>query len=352
MKVWLDRRKACGNFRALQTHTSQVDFASNDYLGLARSSSLKEVVIQEWGKLQGVGSTGSRLLTGNRAYTEKLEGEIAAFHGSEAGLLFNCGFMANLGLITALAKTGATFLFDAEIHASMREGFKLSKSRAFPFRHQDLEHLEKRLKKCSASSDTYICVESVYSTDGSLSPLAEIGALAEAYGAQLIVDEAHAVGVFGPQGRGLAQQVFAQVIPFGKGVGAFGAIVLGSKELKDFLVNFATPFMYSTALPDHCLAAIQSSYQIFPHLEVERKHLKSLIEMAHFSPSTIQPIPISGNHQARKLSCYLASKGFDVRALLSPTVQRGKEVLRLCLHAFNSKEELTRLLSLVKAYHG
>jgi 8-amino-7-oxononanoate synthase len=194
----------------------------------------------------------------------------------------------------------------------------------------------------------------VYSTDGSLAPLKEISELAEKYGAKLIVDEAHAVGILGPQGKGLVvkqeltQKVFALVIPFGKALGAFGAIVLGDKSLMETLVNFALPGIYSTALPFQCLAAIKCSYDVFPTLEPQRKHLHTLIETASFSQTPIQPIPAAGNRVAKQKAASLFARGFDVGALLSPTVQRGNEILRICLHAFNSQKELTELIDRVR----
>lgn len=349
MKNRLDKRKNLGNFRSLRTSQNLIDFASNDYLGLARSEKLKK----KWVGANELGSTGSRLLTGHTSYVEELENHIAYFHGYEAGLLFNCGYMANIGLADAIATKEDVFFFDMQIHASLHEGMRASQAKIFPFRHNDLEHLENRLKKNPSKGNRFICIESIYSTDGSMAPLKEIYNLAQTYGAHLIVDEAHAIGIFGQSGKGLvfenglAGKIFAQIVTFGKALGTFGAIVLGNQLLKETLINFAKPFIYSTALPLHCLIAIKCSYALFPNLEKERSHLKSLIEITSFSSSHIQPIYISGNREALTLSKKIADKGFDVRAFLSPTVQRGKELLRICLHAFNSKEELITLLNII-----
>lgn len=327
LETQLLRREKLGNLRKLPACQVLVDFSSNDYLGLARKL--------EWsGRF---GSTGSRLLNGNSTYAVELEERIAKFHGYEAGLLFNCGYMANLGLLSIL--TG-TILFDAQVHASTRDGIALSRANAFPFRHNDLEHLENRLK--NSSGVRFICIESIYSTDGSIAPLPEICHLAKQYGAEVIVDEAHATGVMGPQGRGLVaehnltDQIFAQVVTFGKGLGAYGAIVLGSNTLKASLINFATSFIYTTAPPLQVLAAIKCSYDLFPTMEKERAHLKKLSGCK----THILSVPIQGNAEVKKAAQTLREHGFDVRPLLSPTVQRGHEALRICLHAFNTEKEL------------
>lgn len=348
------KREQQGNLRRLQRVCGLVDFASNDYLGLARSPSFGAAVFEAWERDKRVGATGSRLLTGNSQEFEELEARIAAFHGYEAGLLFNCGYMANVGLLSTVATQAGAVFFDAGVHASVRDGIRLGRAKAFAFRHNDLNHLEDRLKKGDCLGNRFICVESVYSTDGSLAPILGLCELAKRYGAHLIVDEAHAVGVYGPKGRGRVAEyaemgaVFAQVVTFGKALGSFGAIVLGSCGLREALINFATSYMYTTALPRPALAAIGCSYDVFPFMESERKHLRQL--MGNFAQkSLIQAIAVRGNVEGKRISQGLKQAGFDVRPLLSPTVQRGSEVLRLVLHAFNTEEELTRLIDLLGA---
>lgn len=356
MKQLLSKRKKAGNFRSLQIKENLIDFSSNDYLGLARSQHLKQAILSEWVSIDYLGSTGSRLLTGNSMYIEDLEARIAEFHGFETGLIFNCGYMANIGLISTLAKEEDTILFDSHIHASMHEGFRLSKAKAFPFRHNDLAHLENRLQQTTQQGNTYICIESIYSTDGSIAPLHEIFSLSLKYPSRLIVDEAHAIGIFGSQGRGLVYEaglsgkIFAQIITFGKALGVFGAIILGNEHLKKSLINFAKSFIYTTALSFPSLAAIKCSYELFPKLETERIHLQNLIQLANYSHTPIQSISVADNQAAHRLVSALNQEGFDIRALLSPTVQKGKEIIRLTLHAFNSKEELLYLLELVRKY--
>lgn len=363
MEKRLQKRQEQGNLRQLRiTDEELIDFASNDYLGLARSLELQKAVMKEWkidqSPSKGLGSTGSRLLTGNSSYAEELENAIAAFHGYEAGVLFNCGYMANVGLLSAIARENDTIYFDAQVHASTRDGIHLSRAKAFPFRHNDLDHLESRLKNSSSKGGRFICVESIYSTDGSKSPLVEVCRLAKKYQADLIVDEAHAVGLFGPLGQGLVfehhltDHVFAQIVTFGKALGTFGAIVLGSDCLKQVLINFATSYIYTTALPFQMLAAIKCSYDLFPKLESERVYLNQLIQQfrstaSHSSETPIQSVPIKGNLAVKKLAQELTECGFDVRPLMSPTVQRGSERLRICLHAFNTEEQVTRLLEVI-----
>lgn len=360
LKDRLETRRRLGHFRELQIPKGLTDFSSNDFLGLARSSSLAIAVVSEWekirGSLNGLGSTGSRLLSGNSAYALDLEHRIARFHGVAAGCLFSCGYMANVGLLSTVCKRGDVLFYDARVHASMQDGIRLGRGTSFPFRHNDPEHLEKRLRTCSSRGDRFICIESVYSTDGSIAPLQEICQLAKEYDACLIVDEAHATGVCGPVGRGLVAEqgltpfVFAQIVTFGKALGTYGAIVLGDEHLKEALINFATSYIYTTALPPVSLAAIRCSYEMFPSMETEREHLRQLIRIygPHSSGTHIQSVPVPGNDAAKKAAKMLANHGFDVRPLLSPTVQRGKEVLRLCLHAFNTEFELAGLLHLLR----
>lgn len=346
----LARREAAGTLRRLTHGRPAIDFASNDTLGLARSHQLTSLVATAEPR---AGSTGSRLLTGNSALAEELENAIAQFHGYASGTLFGCGYLANVGLLSAVTSDGDTIFFDAQVHASMHDGIRLSGARAFAFRHNDMAHLEERLKRTHGSGNRFVCVESIYSTDGSVAHLRDLCQLAARYDAQLIVDEAHAVGVWGPQGKGLVaeheltDQVFAQVVTFGKALGCYGAVVVGSDLLKQVLVNFANAYVYTTALPETVLAAIRGSYALFPSMERERQQVRALADLFDGSHTHIQPIGVPGAKAARALAQALQNSGFDVRALLSPTVRRGQEVLRLCLHAFNTEAELVALFQAI-----
>lgn len=362
------KRKKLGNLRTLQVIPGRIDFSSNDYLGLARSLDFskkvnQEILLHTEDKSNGIGSTGSRLLTGNSKYAQDLEEAIALFHGYEAGLIFNNGYMANLGLISAIMGSEDHVFFDSNIHTSMHDGIRLSRARAFPFKHNHVEHLEKRLKQSSSSRNRFICIESIYSTDGSKAPLSQICRLAKKYTANVIVDEAHAVGVYGLNGSGLVaeqklnSEIFAQVTTFGKALGTHGAIVLGTQILKQALINFANSYIYTTALPLHTLAAIKCSYEIFPTLDFERQQLKKLIQIfcethSDSSETHIQSLLIEGNESAKSAAKWLFLQGYDVRPLLSPTVQRGREMLRISLHAFNQEEELKLLLDHVRSYRS
>lgn len=362
LKNKLLQRAVQDNLRRLQRPSQTLDFASNDYLGLARSPALfsmihHEIALQSSKNL--FGSTGSRLLTGNTSYAEKLENHIAKFHGFETALLYNCGYMANLGLISAIANDRDVIFFDTHVHASIRDGIRLSKAAAFPFHHNDLHHLETRLKSATASK-RYLCIESIYSMDGSKAPLSEICLLAKKYDAKIIIDEAHATGIFGPAGQGIVEnqqkhpEIIAKVITFSKALGTHGAAVLGSNLLKKFLINFSSPQIYTTALPLHSLIAIKCAYELLPTLKAERSTLNELISlyaqnMPYASRSPIQPFYIQGNKLAKHISHLMAVRGYDVRAILSPTVQQGHEILRINLHAFNQKVELLSLIKELKS---
>ena len=277
LKKRLQVREEQGLLRKLSLPNNLIDFSSNDYLGFARSPELHELILTELEtvncKLETLsGSTGSRLLTGNSQYTEELETFIAYYHKAEAGLIFNSGYTANVGLISSIAQKGDIIFYDELSHASIYDGVRLSKAESFPFRHNDLNHLEERLKffqnARKENSNSYIIVESVYSMDGDFAPLIELVSLCEDYNVNLIVDEAHATGIFGEKGEGkvvelgLEEKVFSRVHTFGKALGCHGAIVLGSETLRNYLINFSRLFIYTTALPIHTLASIKSAYKL------------------------------------------------------------------------------------------
>ncbi len=290
---------------------------------------------------------------------EQVENEIAAFHGAEAGLIFNSGYDANIGLLSSVPQKGDTILYDHLCHASIRDGIRLSFAGAFSFPHNDLVELEKKIK--FATGKVFIVTESVFSMDGDLCPLTELVAIADKHRAHLIIDEAHATGVIGEKGEGLVQHlqmqdnVFARVHTFGKACGCHGAIILGSSSLRMYLINFARSFVFSTALPEHAVAAIQESYRIFPGMIKERQHLQQLIIQFQSSPlayekpassTPIQVVVIPGNEEVKKVAELLQEINLDVRAILYPTVPTGRERLRIVLHAFNTKEEIDQLISI------
>lgn len=302
------------------------------------------------------GSTGSRLISGNSTYTEQLEHTIADFHHAEAGLLINSGYDANVGLFSAVPQRGDTIITDELIHASVIDGSRLSFANKYTFRHNDLQSLEDKLKQ--AKGNCYVAVESVYSMDGDAAPIAEMIALTDQYSACLIVDEAHAVGL-SKRGIvadiGLQNRVFARVVTFGKGLGCHGAIILGSNTLREYLINFARSFIYTTAAPVHQSASIKLAYGLLEDADNAIDKLKRNIELFKKcvilngecalidSDSQIQCILLKSNEKAKMIATELQNSGFDVRAILSPTVPQGTERIRICLHAFNSYDEITAL---------
>lgn len=356
----LRQRHKTGNLRYLTITQGAIDFASNDYLGFSRERKHQKTFFNM------KGSTGSRLLTGNSVTFEMLEERIAFFHQAPAGLIFNSGYTANIGLLGCLGQ-GAIYLFDTHIHASMHDGMVLSRARCYPWRHNDLNHLETRLRKHRDCGRVFVLAESVYSCDGSLVTLTELCQLCEQYGVYLILDEAHATGIFGDCGEGLVVQegcqnkIFARMHTFSKALGIFGAIVVGSKVLIEYLKNFSRAFIYTTALPESILHIIDEAYHQLIESVSRRKKLFQLISYftkkvsEHGLPcepsiSPIQKISMEGNVKARTTANQLAIHGFDARALLSPTVQRGHECLRVCLHAFNTHEEIDELMFWLRKY--
>lgn len=364
----LAKRKSHANLRVLSRFSEQnqkIDFSSLDYLGLSANrdfqKQLKELIISS--KHNHIGSTGSRLISGNHDLFFELEEQIAKYHQSSAGLIFNSGYDANLGLFSALGNKDTIFIYDELCHASIRDGIRLSFAKAWHFTHNDLLDLEKKINQAKTfDKNIIIAVEALYSMDGDFAPLVEICSLADKYAAQVIVDEAHSSGVYGKFGQGrvcelsLEKKVFARVNTFGKALGTHGAIVLGSELLKNYLINFSRSFIYTTALSSHSLLAIKLAYQFLPNLENERQHLKDLSKYLnveckkHFaenylsSNSQIHSLLIAGNQRVKSMASYLNEFGFNAPAILSPTVAQGQERLRICLHAFNDCGQVDRLI--------
>ena len=257
--------------RQLRSANALIDFCSNDYLGFARSVELKLAIQQAWADHSTArnGATGSRLLAGQTLLANDVEVELATFYQTESALIFNSGYDANVGLLACLPRTGDILLTDELIHASMIDGARLSYAARYRFRHNDLDDLEAKLKEACRTlknGQVFVAVESVYSMDGDVAPLRELVALCEYYGAALVVDEAHATGLYGPNGQGLVvalglqDRVFARIHTFGKALGVHGAAVVGPAILREYLINFARTFIYTTALPPHSLVAIQCAH--------------------------------------------------------------------------------------------
>jgi 8-amino-7-oxononanoate synthase len=361
----LHKRSSEGNLRSLTLHQQGIDFYSNDYLGLSRSEALERRIQRLRKKHQGMprGSTGSRLISGNSRLAEKLETDLAEFHGAEAGLLFSSGYAANSGLIAAVAGIGDSLIMDELIHASSVDGARLSKADKLIFRHNDLDDLSAKLRMAHSSSaggSVFVVVESLYSMDGDFAPLDDLLALCTQFGAGLIVDEAHTNGITGKQGRGslaalpTSDSVFARIHTFGKGLGLHGAVILGSKSLREYLINFCRPFIFSTAPSHDSLLNIQGAYSLLPELDPQREHLFSLVHRfrelvpgsSHRwldSSSWIQSLLIAGNQAVVAAAKQLQDQGFLVKAIRTPSVPAGTERVRICLHASNTVREIEDL---------
>jgi 8-amino-7-oxononanoate synthase len=363
MTALLERRKQQHSFRQLKL-SQGIDFSSNDYLGLSRSPTLLAQQHQYTAQLSQHGATGSRLLNGHHALMQEVETTLAQFHQAPSALLFNSGYDANLALFGNLFSHQDLILADELIHASIHDGLRLGKAQSLFFRHNDLEHLETLLAQTPCQGQRCIALEAVYSMDGDLCPLAEILALAERYEALVILDEAHSTGVLGTKGQGLAcalgleSRIFARLHTFGKAIGGHGAAVLSQPLLRDYLINFARPLIYSTAPPLSSIAWISLAYahlaeegknllaQLWAGIRQLEQGLSQLFQPTQFKAgqSPIAVLLIGGNEATRQAAQTLQNQGFDVRAVLSPTVPLGQERLRICLHAYNSPEEIQALL--------
>lgn len=370
----IDQRVATNSLRELGENHRLVDFASNDYLGFSTSKMVfkRANEILKNHNLQLNGASGSRLLSGNHALYDVVEQQIAQFHKVESALVFNSGYDANVGFFSSVPQRGDIILYDELCHASIRDGIQLSHAKAYKFKHNDISELKakckvERSRSHYQNSEIYVVTESVFSMDGDQPDLKAIATFCSQNNFHLIVDEAHALGVVGEFGEGLVQQlnleneVFARLVTFGKALGCHGAAILGSEQLKQFLVNFARSFIYTTGMPPHSLATITAAYR---HLKNDTAHivtLKNNIALLlkyiaaeeltdHFvaSQSAIHSCIIPGNNRVKKISKTLIKEGFNVKPILSPTVPLGQERLRICMHSFNSKEDIKTLIHLIK----
>ncbi|HEA20378.1 MAG TPA: aminotransferase class I/II-fold pyridoxal phosphate-dependent enzyme [Pricia antarctica] len=398
----LVQRDVQNTLRHLPEANNLVDFSSNDYLGLSRDAKLFQRASQllaERGILQN-GATGSRLLSGNHSLYSELEAKLSEFHQTESALVFNSGYDANIGFFGSVPQRGDVVFYDEFIHASIRDGIKMGNAKAYKFKHNDIGDLQRKYQiefqrrgddsieiPKSSTGVVYVITESVFSMDGDSPELKAFVRFCQKNRCHLVVDEAHAVGVFGINGQGLVQTlelhdaVFARIITFGKAVGCHGAAILGSKNLKNYLVNFARSLIYTTAMPPHSLATVLASYEnltasrltsdeqiaqnqivnlsetiaYFNHkLKLLHLHLEDASKASssddgldsYFIPSVsaIHCCVLPGNERVRAISEKIQKAGFDVKAILSPTVPKGKERLRICLHSFNTHEEIDNVL--------
>lgn len=371
----LQQREQNNALRKLPLPNDLIDFASNDYIGFAKSETIfnqtHQYLIDNNIKING--ATGSRLLSGNHSVYQEAEDFIAQFHLSESALIFNSGYDANVGFFSSIPQRNDVILYDELCHASIRDGIQMSNAKAYKFQHNDFEDLERLLLKQTTDNQQpttlYIVTESVFSMDGDAPNFEELIQISEKYNCNLVVDEAHALGVFGEKGEGIIQslalqeKVFARIMTFGKGLGCHGAAVLGSAELKSYLVNFARSFVYSTGLSPHSVASILVAYQHLSKENAALQQLKNNIQFFNqakiqlglkplfvYSKSAIQCAIIPGNEKVKTIATQLQEKGFDVKPILSPTVPEGQERLRFCLHSYNSEKEISEVLRLLSTF--
>lgn len=339
----LQKRIREGNHRFLQNKDKLIDFQSNDYLGFSKIPTVSSS--------KQYGSTGSRLISGSSTEALQTEHYLAETFQAEASLVFNSGYDANLGLFSSFLQKGDIILYDEHIHASIRDGIRLSYASAYSFKHNSIPHLKERLQKFKGAN-IYIAIESYYSMHGDRSPLEQILAIAKINNAKVIVDEAHAGGIMGGGGLGLALRhhdhtaLLARVVTFGKGFGAHGAAVLSSKQLIDFLINFSHAFIYTTALPPESYERMQQMVQ--SSLEADKLREQLIANIATWcryfegSHGPIQLIRGEGKRLAQ-LAEQAQKEGFAIKAVRYPTVKKEDECLRICLHATHKQEEVERL---------
>lgn len=357
----LDKRKEEGTLRSLRSRAGGVDFYSNDYLGLAGNKELQNILLQKVIANPQLlsGSTGSRLISGNSEVATMTEKFIAEQHQFPAALVFPSGYNANLALFSTLPNRHDTIIVDEQIHRSVHDACKMSNARKVKFRHNDPEDLERVLKR--QNGVCYIAIESLYSMEGDFAPIPEIAELARRYNARLIVDEAHSFGVFGYgliEKYELQNQLTAAVVTYGKALGAHGAAILCNEMIRSYLINFASPFIYTTSTQDFQWIGITTGYeflksnpepaeQLQENIKIFRKQgLKSL--SSEISP--VQAIIIPDNRKLKMIRDILSEEGFLTYAVYSPTVKEGSERLRICLHSFNTEEEIVRLTEVIREF--
>lgn len=341
-----------------------LNFAGNDYLGLTYN----DYIIQSMEKATqkyGAGANASRLITGSLDIYESTENKIAAFKQKEAALIMVSGYQANVSVLPALFdskvhKKQPLVFSDKLIHASMHAGCKASGVSQIRFRHNDMTHLKELLEK-HVDDDTpkFILTETVFSMDGDLAPMDELRELADEHNAFLIVDEAHATGVFGERGQGLGQKADLIIGTFGKAFGIFGAYVVCSKTVKEYLVNNCGGLIYATALPPAIIAGIDKALDIVPTMSEEREHIHTMSSLlknglekmgyeAAGTQSQIVPMIIGDAKKTLEISEYLKSKGFWAIAVREPTVPKGQSRIRFAVNAAHKEQDIFQLLNAIE----
>ncbi len=376
IKEELDQRRRDNRFRSLRVldphygdgafvktgEGTWVNFSSNDYLGLSGDPRVMERAKSHIDQY-GAGSTASRLICGTYDIHRKLEEQLSDTFEREAALLFNTGFQANSSILATLTDRNSLILTDKRSHNSLLQGALLSRARFRRFDHNDLDDLERHLQKAEDEdyNRIFIVTESVFSMDGDRPDLEKLVDLSNRYRTFLFVDEAHAVGIWGEQGKGLSfglDGIDMVLGTFGKAFGSFGSFLLCSKEVRDYLINFCPGFIYTTALPPAVIGANRASLELLPELDKERK---KLVQNAEFlkeqlaesgfdtgnSTSQIVPIIIGSEADTLKLQDYLGKEGMLATAIRPPTVEKGKSRIRVTLSSKHDRKHLNKLIHLL-----
>lgn len=362
----LDSLRAQAQFRTLES-PSGINLNSNDYLGLAVDPRLKRAALDAVARAEHIGATGSRLLSGNSREWEELEAYFAEVAGTEAALYFGSGYAANVGLLNSLLKPGDIVFSDARNHASLIDGIRLSRAERVIYPHSDLRFLEEALRAHAGGAGARVIVtESVFSMEGDVAPIAGLVRIAKGFGAELVLDEAHAIGVCGPTGRGIAaelgiqREMLAIVHTCGKALASAGAFVCGGRALKDYLVNHARTFIFSTAMPPYLAGQIRAALDLAREAERERNHLREIASLLRdgltraglnrgASTTHIVPVLLGSNERALHVARELQRNGFAVRAIRPPTVPPGTARLRISLTSHITHEHIHRLVAAIQA---
>jgi len=342
------------------------DFTSNDYIALADSQDLKDAVRSALDRGVAIGAGGSRLLRGNCPEHESLEADAAAFFGSETALYFSSGFSANTALFAALPQRGDLVVHDALIHASAHDGMRAGRAEMVEAAHNDANAVEDKIRGWRAAGHKgrpWIAVESLYSMDGDRAPLGDLAAIAERHDGILVVDEAHATGVFGPDGRGLGgllegRDNVVSIHTCGKALGTSGALLCGPKILRDFMVNYSRPFIFSTAPSPLIAASVRAALRLCKEQPQRREQLAALISFANTaietrcgvkpSGSQIIPVVVGSDKRATALASSMRGYGYDIRAIRPPTVPEGTARLRIALTLHASQELVNEMIEALR----
>lgn len=368
----LQKRKENANLRQLTNHFPKYDFSSNDYLGFAKSKSIADRaldIIKTSSEININSSSSSRLIRGNYALIDKAEQQLATFYETESALIFNSGYVANLGLLSSINTKNALVFYDELAHASIRDALQLSHGKAYKFKHNHLTDLKQKIQlqhERNPTKSIFVITEAIFSMDGDGPDLNQLLQLCKENECYLIIDEAHSNPMYALKdflNEHELSDVFARIVTFGKGFGVHGAAVLGSAQLKSYLVNFSRSFIYTTAISPQAVAAILAAHEHFQKDENQLGFLQENISQfrsvmhqlkleKHFieSYTQIQSCLISGNENVIKAAAYLQEKEFDVRAIKSPTVHKGSERLRFCIHSFNNPSEIEAVLKNLALY--